>query len=127
MRDLKVFSILLGLLLLLAACGGGSVQPINSTPTPGVKEIVLEGPNELKFVPDSGTAKVGQEVKITLKNTGALEHNFIWDDTGEEAIATQAGESKSTTRTFDTAGEYTFSCSIPGHKEAGMVGKLIIE
>ncbi len=127
MRNLKVFSILLGLLLLLAACGGSSVQPINSTPTPGVKEIVLEGPNELKFVPDSANAKVGQEVKITLKNTGALEHNLVWDDTGEEVIVTQAAEEGTTSRTFDTAGEYGFHCSVPGHKEAGMIGKLIVE
>lgn len=120
MYNNKLFSILLGLLLLLAACGGA-----DSPPPP--KEIVFEGPNELKFLPDSATGKVGQELKITLDNTGALEHNFVWDDTGEEVIITQAGEKKGTSRTFDTAGEYGFHCSVPGHKEAGMIGKIIIE
>lgn len=120
MRHVKLFSILLGLLLLLAACGGS-----DSPPPP--KEVVLEGPNELRFVPDSANGEVGQELKITLKNTSALEHNFVWDDTGEEVIATLAGEEKATSRTFDSAGEYSFHCSVPGHKEAGMVGKVIIE
>jgi len=120
MKRYKIFTLLATLFLLLAACGGA-----DSAPEP--KEVVFEGPNELKFVPDHATGNVGQELNITLKNTGALEHNFVWDDTGEEVIATKAGEEASTTRTFDTAGEYGFHCTVPGHKEAGMVGKVVVE
>ena len=125
MKTSQIFTLLASLFLLLAACGGSS--DLGSPPPPKAKTIVLEGPNELKFVPDSATAAVGQELKITLKNTGALEHNFVWDESGEEVIATKAGEEKSISRTFDTAGEYGFHCSVPGHKEAGMVGKIVVE
>lgn len=123
MKKYQIFILLAS--LLLAGCGGSS--DLGPPPAPKAKTIVLEGPNELKFVPDSATGAVGQELKITLKNTGALEHNFVWDESGEEVIATKAGEEKSISRTFDTAGEYGFHCSVPGHKEAGMVGKIVIE
>lgn len=38
-----------------------------------------------------------------------------------------AGETKTLTFNSGAAGEYEFYCSIPGHREAGMVGKLIVE
>lgn len=121
MRSLTLFSLLTILVLLLAACGGASGPP-------PAKDVALEGPNELKFTPNEITAEVGQQINITLNNTTtALEHNLVWADSEEEVITTKAGESGSTSRTFDTAGEYEFYCTVPGHKEAGMIGKVVVK
>lgn len=126
MRNLQLFSLLTIFVLLLAACGGSGGSEAPSGPPPA-KDVTLEGPNELKFIPDEITAQVGQQINITLNNTGALEHNFLWADTEEEVINTKGGESASTSRTFDTAGEYDFFCTVPGHKEAGMIGKVVVK
>src|SRR5688500_6127573 len=74
------------------------------------KEIKLEGPGQLK---------------IHLENQGVIEHDFSVEGLRGKAYA---GPKKSGQGTFQIAkaGTYVFYCSIPGHKEAGMQGKLVV-
>lgn len=136
MRKLSLISLLAILVLLLAACGGTSdVSPeggeseteVESAPAAPMA-VTLEGTNDLKYMPDTISAEADQPVEITLDNISALEHNIVWDDAaeGEVFLYTAAGESATASRTFEEAGEYGFHCSIPGHKEAGMVGTVTI-
>ena len=67
------------------------------------------------------------EVTVTLTNNGMLEHDWVVDDIeGAMIDVLQSGEMASATFTAP-AGEYEYYCSVPGHREAGMVGKLIVE
>ncbi len=63
--------------------------------------------------------------KIEITNTGATLHDFT---IAELNIKVDLQPGTTTTVDIDApAGEYEYYCSVPGHKEAGMVGKLIVE
>jgi plastocyanin len=66
------------------------------------------------------------DVDVSLINNGQIEHNVVLEELGDEKILdAQGGETDETTFTFE-AGEYTYYCSIPGHREAGMEGTLTV-
>jgi uncharacterized cupredoxin-like copper-binding protein len=71
-------------------------------------------------------ARVGQTVALRLENSDAGAHSF---DIDELNIHTRmpAGQPALALFTPSTPGSYTFYCGIPGHREAGMVGTLIVE
>jgi plastocyanin len=67
------------------------------------------------------------DVTVSLENKGMLEHDWVVDGLDEVMIdILQSGETGSVTFSAE-AGEYEYYCSVPGHKEAGMVGTLIVE
>ena len=41
-------------------------------------------------------------------------------------VTAQPKQSASTTFTPQTAGTYTFVCTMPGHEQSGMVGMLVV-
>ncbi|NHN33286.1 cupredoxin domain-containing protein [Paenibacillus agricola] len=61
-----------------------------------------------------------QTVKITLENKGKVEHDFEISGT---AVHVHAGPGKSSSKlaTFKKPGQYKAVCTLPGHKEAGMI------
>jgi plastocyanin len=59
-----------------------------------------------------------------LANDGVAPHNFSIDELGID-IDLPAGETQETVINAP-AGEYEYYCNVPGHKEAGMIGKLIV-
>ncbi|HZO31126.1 MAG TPA: cupredoxin domain-containing protein [Chloroflexota bacterium] len=85
---------------------------------------------ELKFAPPTIQAKVGQPIKIVLDNKGAIEHDIAFptvkaDKPGAslKAVA-RAGQTATLEFTPTAKGSYEYICTIPGHKEAGMKGKI---
>lgn len=48
-------------------------------------------------------------------------------ETPDLHIAVKPGGTSTLTFTPTEPGEYEFNCSVTGHKEAGMVGKLIVK
>jgi nitrite reductase (NO-forming) len=73
------------------------------------------------------TANPGDVVQITLINDDGMLHDLRIDglDVGTEQFAT-LDDQQSFTFSADTPGEYTYFCSVPGHRQAGMEGSLII-
>lgn len=147
MRWLLVLAV--ALVLALAACGGDgggmAAEPVEFTVT--ATDIFYDLPRI--------DAKVGQPVRVVLDNHGALLHDFSireipldgeahaeeghGDDmasheeqmsaTGESLdvhVAAAAGEHGEVEFTPSAPGEYEYFCTVPGHKEAGMVGTLRI-
>jgi uncharacterized cupredoxin-like copper-binding protein len=126
--------------ILLTGCAGASGQPVT--------EITVEAA-DFTYDPVSITVPVGQAVTLTLKNTGAVEHDFVVDkinvtdveasDTGSAAhhqmgdapeydlhFFARAGETAVLQFTALEPGKYEIFCSVEGHKEAGMIGELIV-
>lgn len=106
---------------LLAACGGGggSGQPAGST------AVTM---TEFKFDPSTITVAHG-DVTFWLVNSGSQSHDMAIVDSSGKTVSTSelisAGDSRAFAVTL-AAGSYTFYCTQPGHKDAGMKGTLTV-
>ncbi len=80
---------------------------------------------EMKFEPQTLQIPVGRSVALILENKGLIEHDFHVEQLGIKILA-KPGQTVRQTITVDKAGAYPFDCSIPGHKEAGMKGMLLV-
>ena len=70
-------------------------------------------------------AQVGQTVALRFANTSSAQHSFDIDALNVHVPAA-AGKQSLILFKPTASGTYTFYCSIPGHREAGMVGKLVV-
>ena len=106
----------------------------------------------MQYQPASLEITADLPVRLTLTNGDALEHDFsimamphtgevIVDDAGSDLadhdmselaeepeihVAAPAGGQGAIEFTPSTPGEYTYFCTVAGHKEAGMVGTLVV-
>lgn len=108
---------------ILAACGGGTAT---TTGTAAAGGTLAETLSEFKYSKPALELKAGETATLELKNAGSVEHDFTIDAVGLH-VALKAGESTSRKIGPFQPGTYTFYCSVPGHKEAGMKGQLIVK
>lgn len=100
-----------------AEAGGGSTVEFEADPG-----------GELAYTTTEASAKAGK-VAIDFNNPQGLTHDVaIEDEKGETVGKTEliADEETSTTVNLKP-GTYTFYCSVPGHREAGMEGTLTVK
>jgi nitrite reductase (NO-forming) len=82
---------------------------------------------EFNYNPAQIKVKEGQAVTFTLDNRqGAIEHNFVIKELGVH-LAAKAGQVTSQNLVCKQPGEYDFKCTLPGHHDSGMSGKLTVE
>jgi nitrite reductase (NO-forming) len=79
-----------------------------------------------KFDQSELHAKVGETLALRLENRDNLSHSFDIDAFNLH-VPLPANQSGAAVFKPTQAGTYTFYCSLPGHREAGMVGTLIVE
>ena len=130
---MKKYSLMLILFLslILSACGAkGPSTTIDVTMT------------DFKYTPDAFTIPAGKEITINAVNTGAVKHEFVIFNLGNSAgdkfgpedegniyweVEVDPGASVSETFTAPSdPGEYSITCGIEGHLEAGMNAKLTV-
>jgi plastocyanin len=106
-----------------AAGGGGGKEAAG-----GTVKVEADPSGELAFTSDSLSAKAGK-VTIDFSNPAPVPHNVhIEDESGEDVAGTETiSESSETTTANLKPGTYTFFCSVPGHREAGMEGTLTVK
>jgi plastocyanin len=151
MKKLVAFLALALAALALVACGSSDDSSSTTTTTNGSTESNAEtggaaqeetgggggttsiefeaDPNgELAYTTTSATAKPGK-VTIDFNNPQSLTHDVaIEDSSGGEVGATELIADGSDSTTVDLKpGTYTFYCSVPGHREAGMEGTLTVK
>jgi plastocyanin len=135
----------------LVACGSSNSSSSSTTETTGGSETTSEGaagsgkeenggasastlkieadPNgQLAFTTTEATAKAGK-VTIDFTNPQALPHDVkIESASGEEIGGTETVAEGSDSATVNLKpGTYHYFCSIPGHREAGMEGTLVVK
>ena len=72
------------------------------------------------------TSKPGK-VTIDFENPSAIEHDVAIEQNGEELAVSERVTEGSTSVTAELApGTYTFFCTVPGHRAAGMEGTLTV-
>jgi uncharacterized cupredoxin-like copper-binding protein len=90
----------------------------------GVLNIPTDPTGQLAYVTKQATATPGK-LTIESKNAAPIPHDIVIDGKGNGAEVSGGGVSKFTA-TF-APGTYTFYCSVPGHRQAGMEGKLVVK
>ena len=91
--------------------------------------IAADPSGALKFTKSSLTAKAGT-ITISFTNSSPLAHNLtVQQGTSGPVLGatpTFMGGTKTLKLTLK-AGTYTFYCSVPGHRAAGMQGTLTVQ
>jgi len=130
------------LVLGLAACGGDddddggetAAAPATTTAPAGgggggsTVDISTPSGSDLAFEQSEVNAKAGP-VTIDFDNQQAVPHDVkVEDSGGEELGGTDLISSSTANATVDLQPRsYTFFCSVPGHREAGMEGTLTVK
>jgi nitrite reductase (NO-forming) len=69
----------------------------------------------------------GDVVQVTLINNDGVEHDVVFPEfnAGTDRV-NRKGASSVTVFRADKSGEFAYFCSLPGHRQAGMEGKLAV-
>ncbi|HEX3562852.1 MAG TPA: plastocyanin/azurin family copper-binding protein [Solirubrobacterales bacterium] len=128
----------------LAACGSSSndnsttaaATPPATTPAAGggaaggasTVDISTPGGSTLAYDQKTVSAKAGS-VTINFDNKEALQHDVaVADSSGKVLGQTDLVSSGTANATVDLQpGTYTFYCTVPGHRQAGMQGTLTVK
>ena len=101
---------------------------MHMAPAPPEQETIAVEASEFRFEPSTIESEVGRFV-IVLHNIGREEHDFIIEgvDDPEAAHLIHAMTGQTSRGSYDLEdGSYSFYCSIPGHRQAGMEGTLSV-
>ena len=96
-------------------------QEINGRPY--YSQIEIES-RAFFFAPDVFEVKAGEKVTVLVKSFG--NHNFSIDELGVN-VPTLDGQTTKIEFTPKEKGVYRYYCSLPGHREAGQVGTLVVQ
>lgn len=153
MRPAQPFLIVVALgagALVTGACGDDGVSRAAEGPPPMSTgtSIAVTGTDGLRFEPDTLTVPAGEEITLTFSAETGLEHDFVIEDAADVGVAgtdgsthdggeagegdlhvVHAGSGQTTTATFRITepGTYTVYCSVPGHRQGGMLATLTVE
>lgn len=102
--------------------------------------------DNMRFTPDQIKVKVGETIRFFVKNTGKIPHEMVIGSMSElkehaemmrkmpgmqhaepNMITLKPDQRGGIVWQFDKPGTVDFACLVPGHMEAGMVGKMMVE
>ncbi|NYT85271.1 cupredoxin family protein [Pusillimonas harenae] len=116
-------------------------QPGDSAKVSRTIELTMD--DTMRFTPSEIQVKAGETIRFFIKNSGKIPHEMVVGSLADlkahalemrkmpnmqhaepNAITLNAGQRGGLIWKFDQAGTVDFACTIPGHMEAGMVGKV---
>lgn len=103
-----------------------SVRPADTTRSE--LSLAADPSGQLRFTKSSLSAKAGR-ITIKFTNSASLAHNLTVQQgmSGSVLVATPTFSGGTQTVTVQLKpGTYTFYCTVPGHREAGMQGTLTV-
>jgi plastocyanin len=106
--------------LMLAAITAVAVQAATTVSLKTVK-------NKFAFTTKTLRASHGK-VTVKMLNVSSTKHGIAVEGHGVDKDGKIVGKNKTSAVTVTLKkGTYTFYCPVPGHRAAGMVGKLIVK
>jgi plastocyanin len=107
-----------------AAAGGGGGGEASG----GATLAIAAAESGLAYSSDAAEAEAGK-VTVDFDNPQPLQHDVAFEDSsGKEVGGTELVTEGEATTTVDLKpGSYTFFCTVPGHREAGMEGTLTVK
>jgi uncharacterized cupredoxin-like copper-binding protein len=114
-------------------------------PRKAARTIRVDMSDRLRFSPDAIEVKPGDTVRFVVRNSGRTMHEMVLGTMKElrdhaelmkkhpgmehdEPYMAHVGPGKTAEIVwqFTKAGEFYFGCLVPGHFEAGMIGKIFV-
>ncbi len=109
------------------------------------RTITVDMNDRMRFVPGDIKVRQGETIRFVVRNSGKVLHEMVIGSMGElkshqemmrqhpgmehdEAYMTHvsAGKQGEMIWQFTEVGEFHYACLIPGHFEAGMIGKITV-
>ncbi|MDQ6732110.1 MAG: plastocyanin/azurin family copper-binding protein [Actinomycetota bacterium] len=107
-----------------------AVPTVNQKPAAekaGKLEIDADPTGQLKYLAASATATPGQ-VTISMLNKSSTPHDIAITGAGVSQVGKiVSGGGSSTVSANLKPGKYTFFCTVPGHRAAGMLGTITVK
>ena len=110
------------------------------------RTVNMDASDKMRFSPAVLNVKLGETIRFRLKNTGKTMHEMVIGTLPElkehaEVMKkfptmeheepymahVKPGATEEIVWQFNRAGEFNYACLIPGHFEAGMIGKAIVK
>jgi plastocyanin len=108
-----------------AAAPPGGGKPVAAKD--GKLDMPADPGGQLAYITKVATAPPGA-LEIDSKNESATPHDIALEGSGvNEKGKTVSNGGVSTISATLKAGEYTYYCTLPGHREGGMLGKLTVK
>lgn len=110
------------------AGGEAAAKPEAAAKGPGGTLKLAASPTDIAYDTTSLESKPGK-VTIDFNNPAPLEHDVAIEDEGGKQIADSEliAQGETSVSTELAPGTYTFYCTVPGHREAGMEGTLTVK
>ncbi len=112
-----------GLLATAVKQAGGGTPAVEKS---GRLSIAVDPGGQLKYVTDTATAAPGR-VEIAMPNTTSVGHDLVIEGNGVKFQTPIVANGVAKGSGVLQAGDYVFYCSVPGHRQAGMEGKLTVK
>lgn len=115
-------------------------------PARTVVVTMREGDGKMMFIPSRFEIKRGEQIRFKLRNVGELEHEFVLATTAENikhakqmaknpemehddpnARRVEPKKADDIVWRFTKRGTFEYGCLIPGHREAGMIGTIVVK
>jgi uncharacterized cupredoxin-like copper-binding protein len=109
------------------------------------RTVRIQGTDDMRYTPAAVTVKQGETVRFVVKNAGKILHETVLGTMAElqehyelmkkfpdmvhdepHMVHLKPGETGEMVWQFTKAGEFYFACLMPGHLEAGMLGKITV-
>lgn len=119
---------------------------IAADPAAATRIIHIEMSDAMRFNPSKINVKRGEKVKFVIVNKGAVKHEMVLGTMAElkehaalmkkfpnmehdepSMTSVEPGKTGQIAWQFNRAGEFYYACLVPGHFEAGMIGKVTVK
>ncbi|HSD54191.1 MAG TPA: cupredoxin family protein [Burkholderiales bacterium] len=109
------------------------------------RTVRIQGADDMRYTPAAITVKQGETIRFVVKNAGKILHETVLGTMAElqehyelmkkfpdmehdepHMVHLKPGETGEMVWQFTKAGEFYFACLMPGHLEAGMLGKITV-
>ena len=112
---------------LAATASGAAAAPVATAAASHVVALSANTGGLLKYNTNKATAAAGS-VTIRFTNKSPVPHDVVLINSKKKVLG-KTPVFKGGTKSFSvklTAGKYTYYCSVPGHRQAGMQGTLTV-
>ena len=118
----------------------------SKNPSRVIQIVMVEKDGKMLFVPDSVRVRKGEQIRFQLRNNAGQDHEFVigtleanlkhmkameknpdMEHDDPNAIRLKPKATGEILWQFTKSGTFDFSCLIPGHRQSGMFGKIVVD